>query len=157
MLPSDTTATDKCCGRPCDRGTSVSPKDVVFEVFYLYLFCFSLHCKRCAETSVLCESKKVNRLREIHLPPVYVFFFYWTITQQRRAVIVLQEAAESQLWISAEFYCILLASMAAQCFLSVADVGTQGIYLFISLSYTRQKQDEMRGRTLMNLRVANSA
>lgn len=121
------------------------------------IFAFFYIVRKCAETWILCESKKVNRLRrEIHLPPVSLWFLWWTITQRRRAVIV-QEEAGSQLWISADFYYILLASVAAQGFLSVADIGTQGIYLFISLSYTRQKQDEMRGRTLMNLRVANSA
>lgn len=84
----------------------------IFDFFYIV--------SKCAEASILCESKKVKGLRrERHHLPVCVFL-WWTINQQRRAVIVLQEAATLY-----KFYYILLAStVAAQGFLSVAEMHT---------------------------------
>lgn len=71
---------------------------------------------------------------------VCVFFLWRTIIQQRRAVNVLQEAVGSQLYISTEFYYILLASLAAQGFLSVAEMHTgKSIYSFVQA----EKKDDM--------------
>lgn len=91
-------------------------------------------------TSILCTSKKgLRRERQHPSVCVCVFFLWRTVIQQRRAVSVLQEAVESQLYISTEFYYILLSSLAAQGFLSVAE-----IYLFICPR--RKKLDDMWGQ-----------
>lgn len=102
---------------------------------HIFTFIFLYTVNTCSEVLMLCESEITQDA--FHL---FMCFLWWTITQQRTVVIALtQEAAESQLCISAEFYYIIPTSIAAQSFVSGSDMHTGAVFIPFALMQTEIK------------------